>query len=194
MDGPIPRMGQNRPRDIKHVLTSLPRTLDETYDRILQNIGDTLKREAFVALQWLVFSARPLYLAELAEACVVNPSQGLELAINEEDRLSSTQDLFGILGGLITVSEQDGEFESGRGALRPANEADLAKYEREGADLVKEDWAPSVTVENMRTVKLAHFSVKEYLVSHRIRSGPAKTFAVEEKSAEQSLAYIFLLH
>jgi len=97
-----------RPRDIKTLLESLPRTLDEMYDRILQNIDATRSREAFATLQWLAFSERPLYLAELAEACVVNPSQ--DPVINENDRFPP-QDLFKFLSSLITVLGQVDSFD-----------------------------------------------------------------------------------
>jgi hypothetical protein len=65
-----------------------------------------------------------------------------------------------------------------------------------GADLDKENKQLSAMSKDMRIVKFAHFSVKEYLVSDKIRSGLAKSFAIKEKSAhlliaEQSLAYIF---
>src|ERR1700677_4230327 len=53
-------------------LKSLPKTLDETYDRILQNIDDEYHNDAFNVLQWLAFSARPVTLAEVAEALAVN--------------------------------------------------------------------------------------------------------------------------
>jgi ankyrin repeat domain-containing protein 50 len=73
---------------LREKLEQLPRDLDETYDRILQNIVEEDANEAFAALQWLAYSERPLYLAELAEAVVLRPDK---CSLDKRDRLLDTQ-------------------------------------------------------------------------------------------------------
>ena len=50
---------------LRKALNSLPKTMDETYDRILSNIEEEYKEEAFRVLQWLVFSVCPVTVEEL---------------------------------------------------------------------------------------------------------------------------------
>ena len=61
-----------KPSGLTKVLKSLPKTIDETYEQILQNIDDEYQDDAFKVLQWLAFSARPVTPAELAEALAVD--------------------------------------------------------------------------------------------------------------------------
>lgn len=69
----LKRLKLMRPCDVVSVLDTLPRDLDATYDRILAKIDILYYREDFAALQWLTFAARPLYIEEVAEACVLDP-------------------------------------------------------------------------------------------------------------------------
>jgi hypothetical protein len=43
-------------------------------------------------------------------------------------------------------------------------------------------------------VQLAHYSIQEYLVSERIRTGPAKAFALEERSSKSAMAEKYLTY
>jgi hypothetical protein len=52
------------PAEIVQALKSLPKSLDETYERILQSIPTNRSKDALRILQWLVFSARPLGIDE----------------------------------------------------------------------------------------------------------------------------------
>lgn len=45
---------------LQTTLQSLPRTLDDTYLRILLGIDQEYVRDAISVLQWLAFSARPV--------------------------------------------------------------------------------------------------------------------------------------
>jgi hypothetical protein len=65
--------------DLEDQLESLPRDLDEVYDRIVSGLNKRYLEDALKILQWLSFSARPLQLAEIAQVtCVIpDPEQGL---------------------------------------------------------------------------------------------------------------------
>jgi hypothetical protein len=89
---------------IPSAIQELPRTLDAFYDRILMGLKeDGVHREAYRALQWLIFVARPVSLEELAETLIIQPDQGPPY-MNSEDRLMSCKELLEILpSGLIAA-------------------------------------------------------------------------------------------
>ncbi|GAD97888.1 ankyrin repeat protein [Paecilomyces variotii No. 5] len=138
------------PSAVHKALQSLPKDLDETYERILCRIDDECRSIAFTALQFLTFSARPVTLAELAEIVAVKPRTSIFVDI---DRLFDPSDVLLVCSSLVSC------YNKGR-------------------------WA-----------RLAHYSVQEYLVSDRIRRGPAGCFALEEGRshfdiAERCLTYL----
>ena len=55
------------PQNVPHMLSQLPATLDETYARVLKDIGKTNESYAYRLLQCLAVAMRPLYARELAE-------------------------------------------------------------------------------------------------------------------------------
>ena len=126
-------------KDLRKTLKSLPKTLDDTYARILVSINEAYSQDAFRILQWLVYSARPLLLEEVAEIVAINTE---EAQFNPEDRLSDPRDLLTICSSLVTTVSVTTE-----GNYGASNEA--------------------------TELRLAHFSVKEYLISDRIRNGLA---------------------
>lgn len=135
---------------VREALNSLPTGLDETYSRILMSLDQYQGKQALRALKWLIFSERPLELAELAEAVAIDP----------DNKLVYPQDVLEFLPSLVIIYEE-GSF--GRKFVRPL-------------------------------VRLAHFSVQEYLTSDRIKDGPAIGFTIGKDSshihiAESSLSY-----
>src|SRR6266852_3694531 len=57
---------------VRHMLKELPKTLDETYERILKDIHEANRDHAHRLLQCLTVAARPLRVAELAEVLAVD--------------------------------------------------------------------------------------------------------------------------
>src|SRR5438105_2244232 len=53
---------------LKKALTSLPKTLPDTYDRILTSTVEGHREAALRALQWLTYAVRPLTLYEVTDA------------------------------------------------------------------------------------------------------------------------------
>ena len=155
----IKRLRVTSPYRVQSTLRSLPRTLDETYDRILN--GLERQGEAFTALQWLTFSTRPLKTCELAEACIVDPDA--EKQIDEQKRFPFEQ-LFDLRPSLVTVTEVKGS------------------SEMEVTDFMKRRYSSTLSV------RLAHFSVKEYLISERIRTGHAADFSLQAGLANSFIA------
>lgn len=147
---------------LRQALESLPETLDETYDRILCNIDPFFKQETLHILQWLTFSWRPLSLEEIAEIVAFDIEN--DTKYNNENRLAEPEDVLNICSSLVITTDTD---------------SDDSKEGENGNTLGLEPTSASKTKVTM--VRLAHFSVKEYLVSDRIRIGPAAFFSIDEK-------------
>jgi ankyrin repeat protein len=134
---------------LRKALASLPKTLDDTYARILCSIDEEHSKNALKILQWLVYSARPLRIEEIAEVIAVDIEDNPRF--DTERRLPEPRDILTICSSLVTI----------------------------------------VVEEAKEQVRLAHFSVKEYLVSeraqieHSIREIPANI-----SIAETCLAYL----
>jgi ankyrin repeat protein len=99
--------------DIRKALSSLPRTLDETYERILVNIPIEFQSKAINALKWIIYGksdfcfvfyfrfSSGFTLAMLADAIAINHEA--DPPFNLGDRLLDPSQLLEILPGLITT-------------------------------------------------------------------------------------------
>ncbi|KAI9893687.1 MAG: hypothetical protein M1814_005903 [Vezdaea aestivalis] len=84
-------------------LRTLPRTLDETYDRMFGAIDEDLKDQAITAVQLLACSDRPLLMRELAEAVLIRPFE--DPSFDPEDRYMRIDDILQLLPGLIIANK-----------------------------------------------------------------------------------------
>jgi len=64
------------PTNLRQVLEELPKSLDETYKRILKEINNANRVHAYRLLQCLMVASRPLQVEELAEMLVFDLSTG----------------------------------------------------------------------------------------------------------------------
>lgn len=130
----------------------MPTTLDDTYGRILSRIGKNDVGRAQRILQWLAFSARPLFIEELAEVVAIDviPDSGFD----RDEVLVNPLEVLDICSSLITVTDRE-----------------------------QEGWG-SVS----QTITLAHYSVKEYLTSDRIKQGPLNQYSMQEVECHCSIA------
>ena len=153
---------------LDHCLRSLPRTLDETYERMLCNIDEGLTEEARQILTLLCFSSRPLTVAELIDGIAVDLNE--PAGLDPRRRLQDVDDLLEICPGLIDIK---------------AEAAD------EMLSMTDED----TKIENETpVVRIAHFSVQEYLESDRIKQQRAMAFGLSHASAHTQIAQIFLVY
>ena len=60
------------PNNLRRILEELPKSLDETYKRILREINDSNQKQAHQLLQCLALSRRPLRVEELAEVLALH--------------------------------------------------------------------------------------------------------------------------
>ncbi|KAK3390052.1 ankyrin repeat-containing domain protein [Podospora didyma] len=131
---------------IRAALSNLPRTLQDTYIRILQRVENEHPDDVEVlkkVLCWLVRGVRDLSLDELAEAIAIDPESG-EGSMDFDAVDTDPEDILELLGGLVTVSPE-------------------------------------------KVVSLAHYSVKEFLVSEDIRK-LKRAFWIGAHDVESQLA------
>jgi hypothetical protein len=89
-------------------LSTLPPTLDETYERILSAIREEDAEYAVRILRWLSFSERPLLLEEVAEVVALDP--GREVPFHEDEVLLDPLDVLEICSSLVittTISKDE---------------------------------------------------------------------------------------
>ncbi|MCJ1270793.1 hypothetical protein MMC22_010690 [Lobaria immixta] len=96
---------------LRKALKSLPQELDETYDRILQNLDSENAEDAFTVLQWLTFSLRAVQIEEIAAVISVDVECDLELDV--ERSLIEPRALLEICSSLVTTSNSTLEHPSG---------------------------------------------------------------------------------
>ena len=142
---------------LRQALNSLPKTLDETYDRILSKIDPDYTSEVLHVLHWLTHSRRPLSLEEVAEVFAFSVES--DSKFNYENRLADPRDILYICSSLVIGMDTDNDDKRGSGT---------------SAEIVT-----SISQNKPLTIKLAHFSVKEYLVSDRIRRSSAAFFSID---------------
>ncbi|KAI6911953.1 hypothetical protein KC318_g4774 [Hortaea werneckii] len=204
----LKNLKSTKPKYIEDVLRTLPKTLDETYERILCAIEERYRPEALTLLRWVTYSMTPLTLGELAEAAVIDPSD--EGTVDVDNR-GDIEDSVDILSGLILVYEEDYGYETDD-SYDTDEEGDGDKTVEshdtdDGQDLSSThvsrcsdgtDTGPFTRKLNSKSkVRLAHFSVKEYLDSERILNGTAKGFHQHAASEHRFLAQsclTYLMH
>ena len=144
-----------RPIAVKKTLSTLPSTLDETYERILLNIDEQYKQEAWLALTWLIAAQRVLTVEELAEAVSIDADS--EELFDPSNRLFDPNAICGILGGLVSINQSH----RSRGSSH---------------------------------IRLAHFSVEQYLVSDSLSNSRASNFHVSFEMSHIKLVASSLIY
>ncbi|SPJ78511.1 related to ankyrin repeat [Fusarium torulosum] len=92
------------PKAIKIALRSLPRDLNETYYRMLQNIPSEYKSSAIRLLQFLVYTKRPLTLAEAIEVIATEIDQEPR-SFDVDGRLSLKTDILRYCPSLVIITK-----------------------------------------------------------------------------------------
>lgn len=158
------------------MLRRLPRNLDETYGRILSDIDDVLRSDAMKLLRWLAYAQSPPTLAELTEIPIIDPSGPGSVRVDDRGGL---EDALDILSGLVIVEASDGR----RNRYHPGSRTQKCQTDLRKSHDTK--------------VRLAHFSVKEFLESERIATSSLKDFHLRGVREHDSLAQTcltYLLH
>jgi ankyrin repeat protein len=151
--------------EITKQLAELPNGLDDIYSRTLKKIDEKHRADTRTFLQWLAFSKRPMTVSEIAETITVDFTSEDGPVFISAKRYFNPQDVLVRCSSL--VSESEGKYCQLNTAFKPL-----------------------LTLKT-GTIKLSHFSVKEYLLSDHIE----KDFSISEKAAhvkisEISVAYL----
>lgn len=190
-----------KPKYVKEALLALPSTLDETYRRILIGIDQMFQKEASVLLQWLAYAQSPPTLGELAEASVINVADEGTVDI---DNRGSFKDTLEILSGLVVCGQAEIDRDNGDDEIgfeagdseASGNDASDEEGDDENEDsesdpsssIDDDDIRPRQKIGKGSRVRLAHFSVQEYLESKRIIQSPAQAFSLESTAGHIFLA------
>ena len=146
-------------------LKELPKTLDETYDRILLRIPEEYHQDAEIVFCLLAFSPRPISLQEAAEAVAMDLK---EMSFDHRDRLQEPRHILKICSSLVTLSPFEPKI-----------------WEWQTVSLA--------TADETKELRFAHYSVKEYLVSQRRSSHSFKIHSENAHQIITKLCLIYLL-
>ena len=150
---------------LDNLLNSLPRSLDETYERILCSIDDSIIKDARRILTLLCFAARPLTVLELIDGVAVEINSA---RLDSKSRLRDADDLLEICPGLIDI--------------------DLSTNNNNSTGIYGSFEQP------IQIVRIAHFSVQEYLESERIQRQKTANFSLSGPRAHAEIAQICLIY
>jgi ankyrin repeat domain-containing protein 50 len=130
-------------KSLHHTLHSLPKTLDETYNRILDKVKEHNRPLVQHILECVCFFVRPISVEEVRHIWRIGNHR--KPPFDSEDALFDQKDVIDLCSGLLSL------------VLVHPWEADV------------ED-SPYFYDQARETVQFAHFSVKEYLLSTRAMS------------------------
>ena len=163
----LDRLRRCFPASIRHALDELPKTLDETYERILLEIDEEKRVYAIRLFQCLAFSRRPLRIKELAEVLAIQFDTAIP-ALNTRFRPGDAEEAILLACSTLVITIKLGGFRN------------LDPYDY--------DWDyPS----HSRVVQFSHYSVKEFLISERLaksNKGDISQFHISSEPAHTILA------
>ena len=152
---------------------------------MLTGIEKRSRKDALVLLRWLAYARSPPSLGELAEARIIDPAE--DGSVNVDDR-GGLEDSLDILAGLITVEGVCGGHDASKDLW--LDDSDSQELDQNFPHSIRQ-------VEKDIRVRLAHFSVKEYLESEGILRSNVKMFYLESAREHRFLAQsclTYLLH
>ncbi|KAI9776530.1 MAG: hypothetical protein M1839_009511 [Geoglossum umbratile] len=101
--------------DVEKALQTLPKTLEDTYDRMLLSIPTIHHEKVKRTLYFLVFSVRPLSFREAVEAAVVKPGCR---SFGPKDRLFDPEDIVEMCSNLVSLSEDTSTLKLAHNSVR----------------------------------------------------------------------------
>ena len=153
---------------------------------MLTAIEEMYREDALKLLRWIAYAQSPLTLGQLADAVIVDPAED---SVNIDDR-GDLESTLQILSGLvITVRKNDGNNTSTNSAVED-NSVEDNNIEDVVGDFANDHRLISADMK----VRLAHFSVKEYLESRRILEGHASIYHLEPAREHRFLAHSCLTY
>ena len=97
------------PSNLRRILEELPKSLDDTYKRILREINNANQEHAYRLLQCLTVASRPLRVEELAEVLAFDLSPGGVPKLNADWRSENQEEaVLSACSSLVSVIIEDG--------------------------------------------------------------------------------------
>ena len=97
------------PSNLRRILEELPKSLDDTYKRILREINNANQVHAYRLLQCLTVASRPLRVEELAEVLAFDLSPGGVPRLNADWRWENEEEaVLSACSSLVSVIIEDG--------------------------------------------------------------------------------------
>ncbi|KAH0423117.1 hypothetical protein CcaCcLH18_12402 [Colletotrichum camelliae] len=103
----LPLRGQD---DVRLALSTLPTTLNETYEQILGKIPSNIQEITLSALKWIIAARRPLFVEEVVDAAYILTNS--PLSEKQHNNRCPASDLIQVLRGLVTVQPRIQNFEN----------------------------------------------------------------------------------
>jgi ankyrin repeat protein len=154
-------------RALNDALKSLPKTLAETYQRMIDRINEAppgQRKWARQILEWLIFARRPLTLSEVASLTMIDADS--DKPYSPDNKLLVEEDVLSICAGFITL-RLNADHKRKRG-MRRIGRLRIPDSQRATYHVV-----------------LAHLSVKEFLTSQDVRDA---TFRINPELSQVSIA------
>lgn len=203
----LKQLRSTREKFIEDALRCLPADLDATYERMLSRIDSYSLEEALIMLRWLSFGASPLTLGELQEARLTCITGDGTVAWDDP---GSVQDIVEILGDLVYVEKpayvmaEAPHWSSQAPRSRVAYNSFRVYVTTHSGEAVAssanadhkhlyESWLLQ-DGKQFCDIRLAHFSVKEYLLSGRIPHQLCGEFNLRKTAAREILAQSCLVY
>ncbi|KAN0112496.1 hypothetical protein V8E51_005447 [Hyaloscypha variabilis] len=181
---PLAEISQCRTEEaLYQALDSLPKSLNEAYERALCSVEDQYSKDTLkLLLQWLLCSCRPLRLEELAEVVAIDASNRPYLKAHK--RLKLPKEIFDLCTCLVTLDTEPS-----------LTNEELTNQMFALNEEISGDKSDSSVLHDKSILRLAHSSVIEYLTGDDIKNGPASEYKLDQARAhpllaEASLAYI----
>ena len=163
------------PSSVRRTLEELPRSIGETYERILKEIKEPNRDHAHRIFQCLVVAVRPLKVEELAEVLAIDfdDSSGIAKLKQSWRCKYEEQALLSSCSSLITI----------------VSSSDSRVVSSPGPRVVSSSNSRAVSSSDSRVVQFSHFSVKEFLTSPRsaTSSGGVSRYHITLKHAHTIL-------
>lgn len=170
---------------IRTALEELPVGLDAKYERLLQKVDPRFHLQVASSLRWLAFSKRVLHLEELADVFILRPDR--QAALDEAERFFEPRHVLKYFSSLVVTQDAKLHGSDSDSDSDSDSELDAALFAYES----DEDHGH---VGSGISVRLAHYSIREYLVSERITQTPAAAFAFSETDAHLHIAHSCLAY
>ncbi|KAM3087481.1 hypothetical protein ACMFMG_001567 [Clarireedia jacksonii] len=163
---------------IRKAMTTLPKSLDETYERILEQIDESYHADVRKILQALTVAKKSLTVDELVEVLAVNFDFENELPqFDEDSRLLDPRTVLTMCSSLVTRLE--GKYKSWR---------DIEEEDEEKG--LKFRWHEGYARSTSAPVRLAHASVADYLTQPKQSQFCFTRHAARQFMAQVCLAYL----